>query len=245
MQTIISMKWGKRYGPEFVNRLNNSIKKHTKRPTRLICFTDEQKGIDDEIKCYPLPNINLPSTISQTPWRKLSVWKFPLEDLTGDVLFLDLDIVITGNLDQFFDYKPGKYCVIENWTQIGKNIGNTSCFRLPIGKYPYVFNEFQKNPEKFWKEYHIEQIYLSKKIKDQFFWPSDWCKSFKHNLLPSWPSRIWKAAKLPKKTSIVAFTGKPDPDDVIKGIWPVKKSQFYKKIYKQLKTPNWVIKNWL
>ena len=196
MQTIISMKWGKRYGPEFVNRLNNSIKKHTKRPTRLICFTDEQKGIDDEIKCYPLPNINLPSTISQTPWRKLSVWKFPLEDLTGDVLFLDLDIVITGNLDQFFDYKPGKYCVIENWTQIGKNIGNTSCFRLPIGKYPYVFNEFQKNPEKFWKEYHIEQIYLSKKIKDQFFWPSDWCKSFKHNLLPSWPSRIWKSSKI-------------------------------------------------
>ena len=148
MQTIISMKWGTRYGPEFVNRLNKSIQKHTKKPTQLICFTDDQTGIDDQIKCYPLPNINLPKIISETPWRKLSVWQFPLQNLTGDVLFLDLDIVITGNLDQFFDYKPGKYCVIENWTQIGKNIGNTSCFRLPIGKYPYVFNEFQKNPEK-------------------------------------------------------------------------------------------------
>ena len=31
----------------------------------------------------------------------------------GDVLFLDLDLVITGNLDRFFDYKPGNYCVIE------------------------------------------------------------------------------------------------------------------------------------
>ena len=28
------MKWGTRYGPEFVNRLYSSIKRHTLRPTR-------------------------------------------------------------------------------------------------------------------------------------------------------------------------------------------------------------------
>ena len=33
-------------------------------------------------------------------------------------------------------------------------------------------------------------------------------------------------------------------DDVVKGKWPVKKSQIYKKIYKQLKTPDWIIQNW-
>ena len=154
-------------------------------------------------------------------------------------------MVITGNLDRFFDYKPGNYCVIENWTQIGQNIGNTSCFRFPVGKYDNVFTKFQKNPIQIWKKYHIEQIYLSKEIKDQIFWPSDWCKSFKHNLLPKWPFRIWKPADLPKHTSIVAFTGKPDPDDVINGVWPVKKLQFYKKIYKQLKTPKWILENWL
>ena len=45
--------------------------------------------------------------------------------------------------------------------------------------------------------------------------------------------------------SIVAFTGKPDPDDVVNGKWPVKKYQIYKKLYKQLKTPKWVLENWL
>ena len=30
-------------------------------------------------------------------------------NLKGDVLFLDLDLVITGNLDRFFDFKPGKF----------------------------------------------------------------------------------------------------------------------------------------
>ena len=81
-------------------------------------------------------------------------------------------------------------------------------------------------------------------IKDQIFWPTEWCKSFKHDLLPKWPIRLWKPAILPSDTRIVAFTGKPDPDDVIKGVWPVKRSQFYKKIYKQLKTPKWVLENW-
>ena len=72
--------------------------------------------------------------ISKTPWRKLSVWQYPLYKLKGDILFLDLDLVITGNIDKFFKFKPGSYCVIENWTQIGKGIGNTSCFRFPIQK---------------------------------------------------------------------------------------------------------------
>ncbi len=245
MQNIICMKWGTRYGPEFVNRLYSSIKRHTRKRTLFYCFTDDYDGICEGVICKPLPDINLPKAISSSPWRKMSLWQNPLYDLEGDVLFLDLDLVITGDIDRFFDYKPGHYCVIENWTQIGQNIGNTSCFRLPIGKYKSIFDKFQKNPVKYWKKYHIEQIYLSDQIKDQIFWPSSWCKSFKHDLLPKWPWRIWKPAELPTETSIVAFTGKPDPDDVIKGNWPVKKYQFYKKIYKQLKTPKWVLKNWL
>ena len=244
MQTIICMKWGSRYGPEFVNRLYTSVKRHTKKTTKVYCFTDDTNGINENVICKPLPPISLPNIISLTPWRKLSIWQFPLYDLTGDVLFLDLDLVITGNLDQFFDYKPGHYCVIENWTQLGKNIGNTSCFRIPVGKYHSIFKRFEDEPVKIWKKHHIEQTYLSDSIKEQIFWPSAWCKSFKHNLLPKWPFRIWKPAVLPIDTSIVAFTGKPDPDDVIKGNWPVKKSQFYKKIYKQLRTPIWVADNW-
>ena len=48
----------------------------------------------------------------------------------------------------------------------------------------------------------------------------------------------------PIDTSIVAFTGKPDPDDVLMEM-ASKKTQIYKKIYKQLKTPQWVLDNWL
>ena len=135
------MKWGSRYGHEYVNRLYKSIKKHTTRPTKLYCFTDDTSNIDKNIICKPLPKISLPKTIAYTPWRKMSLWQYPLYDLKGDVLFLDLDLIITGNLDRFFDFKPNCYCVIENWTQVGQNIGNTSCFRFPVGKYYSVFEK--------------------------------------------------------------------------------------------------------
>ncbi len=244
MQTIICMKWGKRYNFNYVNNLYEAIQKHTTKPTKLICFTDDSRKISNNILCRPLPKINIPKEISKTPWRKLSIWQYPLLDLDGDILFLDLDLVITNNLDKFFTFNPGKFCVIENWTQIGKGIGNTSCFRFPIKRYRNIFDEFEINPHKIWKKYHIEQVYISKTINEQIFWPKNWCQSFKHNLLPRWPIRIWKPANLPNETSIVAFTGKPDPDDVLREKWPVPNNKFYKKIYKQVKKPSWLIENW-
>ena len=62
--------------------------------------------------------------------------------------------------------------------------------------------------------------------------------------MPKWPIRLWKPAKLPSNTSIVAFTGKPDPEDVLNEKWPVPKNKFYKKIYKQVKRPDWLVENW-
>ncbi len=244
MQTVICMKWGTRYDYNYVNNLYEAIKKHTKKNTQLICFTDDDKNITKNIICKPLPKINLPTQIAETPWRKLSVWQYPLNELEGDILFLDLDLVITNNIDKFFDYKPGTYCVIENWTQIGKYIGNTSCFKFPVKKFSFIFEHFEKNPYEIWKRFHIEQVYISKFIPEQNFWPNDWCKSFKHNLLPKWPVRLWKAAELPHETSIVAFTGKPDPIDVLKEEWPVPKKVFFKKIYKQVRKPDWLVENW-
>ena len=71
------MKWGSRYGHEYVNRLYKSIKKHTRNETELHCFTDNTSNIDENVICKPVPKINLPETIADTPWRKMSLWKYP------------------------------------------------------------------------------------------------------------------------------------------------------------------------
>jgi alpha-N-acetylglucosamine transferase len=243
MSTIICMKWGTRYGPEYVNRLLAGVRRHTKMPVRFVCFTDNAEGLHSQVEVKPLPAINIPSHVASfKPWPKLSVWQFPLFDLEGDILFLDIDLIITGPLDDFFTYHPNEYCVIENWTQMGQGIGNTSVFRFPAGKYADIYKKFMQSPETILKEYRVEQHYISAMIPEQKFWPAEWCVSFKHSILPKFPMNWFKVPKLPKDTRIVAFTGKPDPDEALEGRWPVK--SWYKTIYKHVLPTQWIGDHW-
>lgn len=194
------------------------------------------------VQCHPIPDINLPPDLINTPWRKLVLWRDPIADLSGDVLFLDLDLVITGSLDVMFDFEPGRYCVIENWTQMGQGNGNTSAFRFPVGKYASIFNNLQDNPERVLSTYRIEQLYISKEVEDMVFWPKLWCASFKHTLMPPWPLNFFKAPTLPSETRIVAFTGKPDQDEALRGEWPVKAA--WKKLYKHVRPTPWIAEHW-
>ena len=242
MQTVICMKWGTRYGADFVNRLSAAIERNTQRQTQLVCLTDDPSGIDYTVRCEPIPDINLPNDLSLTPWRKLVLWQDGLAGLSGDVLFLDLDLVITGNLDEMFDFEPGRFCVIENWTQAGQSIGNTSCFRWRIGTHTHIFDNLEMERERILSTYRIEQVYISREVEDMVFWPAPWCASFKHSLLPNWPLNFFKTPKLPVDTKIVAFTGKPDQDEALKGNWPVKSA--WKKIYKHVRPTHWIADHW-
>ncbi len=240
--TVICMKWGTRYGPEYVNRLYAGIKRHTKRAVRFVCLTDNTDGLHPDIETRPVPPINIPARVaSWKPWPKLAVWQDPLYDLTGDVLFLDIDLIITGPLDDLFDYYPGEYCVIENWTQFGQGVGNTSVFRFPVGKYAHIYTNFVADPEGIMRDYKIEQQYISARIPEQRFWPRAWCISFKHSCLPPVPLRWFKAPELPKDARVIAFTGKPDPDEAAEGRWP---AAWYKKFYKTIRPTPWINQHW-
>src|SRR5256885_215110 len=48
---VICMKWGKKYGPEYVNRLYAMVRRHLKGDFRLVCLTDDGVGIRDEVEC--------------------------------------------------------------------------------------------------------------------------------------------------------------------------------------------------
>jgi len=242
MQTVICMKWGTRYGADFVNRLYAAIQRNTERETQLVCLTDDSTGVDENVRCEAIPDINLPEDLVVTPWRKLVLWKESIAGLSGDVLFLDLDLVITGSLDPLFDFEKGRFCVIENWTQMGQGIGNTSCFRWPVGKYSHIFDKLTTERERILSTYRIEQVYISREIEDMVFWPRLWCASFKHTLLPKWPLNFFKTPPLPPETKIVAFTGKPDQDEAARGEWPVKAG--WKKLYKHVRPTPWISEHW-
>lgn len=240
-RTIICMKWGTRYPAPYVNRLHAGVARHTAPGFRFVCFTDDAEGLTPEVEAKPLPPIPLPDRVAWSPWRKLSVWQSPLRDLTGDVVFLDLDLLVTGSLDPFFAYEPGRYCVIENFTQRGRGIGNTSCFRFRVGQHKEVYDRFAADPEAVLARHRIEQQYISTLIGDQTFWPRPWCVSFKHDLVPPFPLNWLRTPALPGDAHVVAFTGKPDIDEAAEGRWP---APWYKKAYKHVRPTPWAAEHW-
>jgi hypothetical protein len=171
-----------------------------------------------------------------------SLWQHPLLDLEGDVLFLDLDVVITGPLYDFFDFEAGRFCVAENWTEPGQHVGNTSVYRFPVGKMVHIFDDFSRDPERILFLCGNEQRYISGESADTVFWPREWCLSFKHSLMPPWPLNFIQAPRLPPTAKVIAFTGKPDPDEARDGRWPVKGA--WKRLYKHVRPTPWIAEHW-
>lgn len=241
-QTVVCMKWGSRYGPEYVNALANMVARNTRRETRLVCFTDDPGGIEGGVETRALPEIQLPEHLRWMPWRKISLWKPELGGIEGDILFMDLDVIVTGNIDDLFDFEPGKFCGIKNWTQAKDGVVNTSVFRFRVGSAPHLFERLERDATAIRARYRNEQIYVTNELgADIRFWPESWCLSFKHQLIPPWPLNLIRPPTLPADARVVAFTGKPDPDEALRGSWP---APWYKKFYKHVRPAPWIAEHW-
>ena len=234
---VICMKWGTAYGPEYVNILAAMVKRHLTLPHRFVCFTDETTGINPGIETRPIPEIPLGSAPVFSGWRKLSSLS-PKLGLEGTVLFLDLDLVIMDNIDGFFTYEPGEFCIIENWTQMGRGIGNSSVYRYEAGKHDDIFEDFSKNHEQIYKDVTNEQMYLTRSVAKKHavkYWPGEWCRSFKRHAMPNPFLRPFLTPKAPENCKILVFHGPPKPIDAALGRSPK---------HKFLHPAAWILNHW-
>ena len=242
-QTFICIRWGSMYGADYVNKLYAMIARNTRRPFRLVCYTNDASGFRPEVESHPLPPIDMPQSHMWKSWRKVSLWARELEGISGRVLFLDLDVVITGDLDAFFDHEPeADFIVAENWTQMGRGIGNTSVYRFEVGAYPEIYDAFMADPAGTIASHPNSQTYISRTTGERKrYWPAPWCVSFKHTLIPTWPLNFVKTPELPADAKVICFTGRPNPDEARDGRWPAPP---LKRIYKYVRPTPWIAANW-
>ncbi|MEZ6041720.1 MAG: hypothetical protein R3C20_14530 [Planctomycetaceae bacterium] len=240
---FLCMNWGDAYGADYVNRLYSMVSRHVSNPFRFVCYTDNREGIRDEVECFDCPEVDIPSPKRNRGWRKISLWARELPGLSGTVLFLDLDIVVTGSLDDFFLYKPeSEFCVIHNWTQPDRRIGNTSAYRFEVGSHPEILQRLLTSHQTVLAEFPNSQTYVSSCLASSIqFWPETWCRSFKRHCVPNKLLRWWIAPHLPSDARLVAFPGRPNPHEAAAGIWP---APWYKKIYKHIRPAVWVQQHW-
>jgi len=245
MKQVICMKWGSLYGSEYVNRLYSMVRRQSSGNIDFVCLTDDPDGITPAVRCMACPTIEIPPPHNLQGWRKLNLYakSEKLFNLTGEWLYLDLDVVVTGSLDPFFDYKPeAPFIVMQNWTQPGSGIGNTSCYRFRVGNDDYLLNDLLEKHESVLQKFSNSQTYISRSVKQIDFWPDEWCILFKVQCLPPWPLRFFKTPVLPPTARVVAFPGVPNPHQAVKGVWPVKAA--WKKLYKGIKPATWIDDFW-
>lgn len=222
---ILCMKWGTKYGPEYVNRLYAMVRKHLSGEFNFICLTDDATGVRPEVQCLPIPPLKLHLAPGERDgaWKKLTTFEGDLHGLHGTALFLDLDVVIVASLDDFFT-QPGAFLIIPDyprfWRFGERIVGNSSVYRFQLGAHADVLDHFRRHMDEVRSRHRNEQSFLSHFLHKQgilSYWPSSWCPSFKYNCIPRWPRNFWRQPAVPDGARIVIFHGEVNPADALAG----------------------------
>ncbi len=229
---IICIRWGTAFGPEYVNRLLRAIARNSQRDVRFFCMTDDRSGLDKEVEVLDLveqPFHNtmvelLPQTKRRGPMRKISMFNPNLvPDLRGPMIALDLDVVITGSLDDLSDYAPGKVSMRRVWAKPSRmvGVGHGSVLKFEPDRHSYLYENVLKNPrESILKANGSEQSYTSYAAYDAGDFepfPDEWIVSFKYDCRPRRPLNLFSAPRLPNGARVVCFHGRPKMHEAVAG----------------------------
>lgn len=191
------LKSGGAYDAEWVRRLRDGVARNLTVPHEFKCISDVP------VPCYRIPLlVDWPAW-----WAKLYLFKPGI--LKTPTLYLDLDTVITGNIDSLSDL-PQKFAMLHNFHDHNVVGSGVMWFReVPTQVYkrfiqkPWAFIEYYN---RFHTGNHIgDQAFISDTLNRKVdFIDSDQIKSYKKHC----------KAGLPEDASLVCFHGLPRPDHV-------------------------------
>ncbi|MEP2533126.1 hypothetical protein [Shimia sp.] len=230
-RTVLCMKWGTLFPPDYVNVLYNACHTAITGPFRFVCLTDDGAGLDDGIDVLPIPDIGLTEAEWFTPgvWPKLSLYVPQLHDIRGRCLFIDLDMVVLGGLDEMFDHSAPfiGIGVGPGWHPGAKETHprhlGTGIFAFEAGAHVNVLEAFQHDKSAARASFANEQDFVLGHVEDVQYWEPGWVLSFKRYLRrPMLVDLVLPPKSPPATAKVVAFHGDPRPIDLISdraGFW--------------------------
>lgn len=232
------VKWGSKYDSDYVNKLYSMVRRNVTKAFNFYCFTDDDANISKDIIC-----VNLKAGLNGW-WNKLLLFNHDFHGIKGPIIYLDLDLVITGNID-FLINCDGDFLIIKNWS---KNLMyNSSVMRFDAERFSYVWTKFFSDRNNIINRLNGDQEWIFECVPQANFWPEEKIVSYKKSLDSKWlpflqktylPSCLTKApnfldTKIKDEISIVIFHGKPDPVDVAFSSYKNwKKASFVSKHWK-------------
>jgi|APSaa5957512493_1039668.scaffolds.fasta_scaffold06094_6 hypothetical protein len=204
---VVCIKWGQKYGAEYVNNLDYMVRKHSTVPTNFICITEDTTGIKDSITIKELPNLNL-----KIWWNKLYIFK-PGALPEGPTLYLDLDVVIHRNIDEILTYgEDDEFVGCRDFGQ-PKMWFNSSVMRFNPKSHSHIWDRFDADRGEALK-LHGDQNFITKVMKGKpgtITFPDEWIWSYKWGAVRG---ERFKKGNIAATSKIAVFHGIPNPPTV-------------------------------
>ena len=101
MITVCCVLWGDKFSEEYVHKLKSAVERNTTRTHKFVCLSDRKiEGVETKI---------LKPGMSGW-WNKIQLFD---GEISGRIVYLDLDTIITSSLDWLMDYS-GNFMAIED-----------------------------------------------------------------------------------------------------------------------------------
>lgn len=220
-KNILVLKHGTKYSADYVNKMYNMIKRNISYEFNMYCITEDPVDINPEINIIPIPK----SIAASGWWFKPYIFSQDLP-IEGTILYLDLDMVIVNTIDRLFDFYPGEYCIIRDFTRAMRpnwEKYNSSVIKFQKGQLDFVWQKFQKQSINIMRRHFGDQDYLYEETANMAkIFPDIWIRSWKWEVRKD---KTWKPGgtrgnrelatiedvEAPDDCCIVAFHGDPNP----------------------------------
>ena len=224
MIAIVTWLWGGKYAPVYVHRLARGLSLYLHQPYRFIVMTDRPQDLP-EYECRSILDPDLLRL--KGCFARLRMfdpkWQAQLDMFGERIVCIDLDTVITGQLDALFN-RAEPFVILQ-----GANASNpcpyTAClFMLRAGMHAEVWEDFSLEAVQTIRRYEFpdDQGWLWHKIPKAAGWNVG-----KESGIWSFRKRGWPANDvLPQGTRMVAFPGARDPSQFTQLPW-IKDNWFW------------------
>ena len=217
------------YTPDYVSKFYRSLKRNLTIPFEFICLSDTKDIEADVVLPY-----NHHDKVKKH-WHKLKFFspQFAYQEPGDDIVIMDIDQVILGNVDDLIGYPVNHNELITYGVWWKSLLGtNGGFYKFKSGSLSYVWDDFALNPE-YWQlhyynigdvhyKYYGEQNYVNwkihqhhtKLIKTPEQWIFKYSSDFEENINlhklyreKFVPTKDFLLGDNNKKVKIVHFTG--------------------------------------
>ena len=222
------------YNWQYVERLYNMLVRNLSRPVRFHVYTEADRAVPAHMIKHELIEWSGVSGPKQSWWYKMQM--FNSAHHRGQMLYFDLDVVITGSLDWIVDLPQRNFWAIHDFRRLWKKSSrtiNSSVMYFNTQEHGYIWNKFQQQPiGNIINTYKGDQDFITEAVDTRHL------RYFDLDRIVSWRWQVINPGtrnrrpishgnvsntQIPDGVSVVVFHGNPKPHEVdntiVKSCW--------------------------